>query len=385
MFHFKLRSALLSCASPVVFALFALCVSPAALAQASADLDEALEHIVAPGDTLEGLARLYLADPQQWPALQQANQVANPRHLQPGSRLVIPAALLPTSQAQVQFVQGVVQATLPGGGNASTPAAQQTLPEGTRLQVGAQGFISILLEDGSTIRVHADSDLRLKQLRKRGRPGSVQSVIELQRGLIEPVVPPSAEGTRRLHIRTPNATASVRGTRFTVHSTADGRTLTTVTEGQVAVQGRLPSATLLSPGQGLAIAADGQIGIPRPLLAAPNLTTLPGQVQGTDALRVQLPPLAGASAYEVQVARDNAFTQVLHTAFSGSNDITLPALEEGHYQLAVRALDDAGLPGQQAVRSLTVKAGSAPVPQVLSGAGLPVTTGDGQPLQRPRP
>lgn len=328
-----------------------------ALAQAP-DAAGDIEHLVAPGDTLEALARRYLDDARQWQALARANHVANPRHLQPGSTLRIPHDLLPFAPATVQYVQGPVQATLPGSAAAAGLAAGQSLPEGTALHVPRDGFVSIRLQDGSVIRVQADADLRLQRLRKSPRPGTAQSVIELQRGSIEPSVTPGADGARRLDVRTPKATASVRGTRFSVSSEAGGRTLTAVQEGTVAVQGgeARGKETLLPHGQGVAVDAAGGVGTPTPLLPAPDLSRLPATVHDADFLRLSLPAVASASAYQVQVARDSDLTEVLRSATTRTPDVTLPAVEDGRYQVAVRMLDASGLPGFTAQHVLTVKA-----------------------------
>lgn len=72
---------------PLALALCAALAHGGALAQ---PLD--IEHQVQRGDTLEALSTHYLGTPRLWPQLQRHNQVANPRHLQPGSVLHIPCS-----------------------------------------------------------------------------------------------------------------------------------------------------------------------------------------------------------------------------------------------------------------------------------------------------
>ena len=93
-------------------ALAALAGLAARGAQASppVPLGDEVAHIVKEGDTLEGLARDYLAAPRQWQQLQTRNKVADPRRLQPGSVIWIPVRLQPSESATVQFVQGAVTA-----------------------------------------------------------------------------------------------------------------------------------------------------------------------------------------------------------------------------------------------------------------------------------
>ena len=135
------------------------------------------------------------------------------------------------------------------------------LAEGTRLQVGPNGFVTVRLADGSIVKVSAQSDVQLRQLRRRGRAGSVQSVVEIQRGSVESSVAPSTDASRRFEVRTPRAVTSVRGTRFGVALSESGDTTAAVLQGAVAVQSRTAdnsaqhnaAATVLQPGQGLAV------------------------------------------------------------------------------------------------------------------------------------
>ena len=257
-----------------VAATTAFSAQPVAAPAAPQQGDE-IAHAVKEGDTLEGLARSYLANPRQWPLLQARNKVADPKRLQPGSLIFIPVRLQPSESATVQFVQGEVTAQARGSGTPAPIATGSKLEEGTELKVGPESFVAVQLADGTVVRVQAQSELQLRQLRRRGRAGSVQSVLEMHKGGVESTVPPSAEPLRRMEIRTPLAVTSVRGTQFSVALADSGQTTASVEHGSVAVQSRRdtdsePGAALkaptalLAPGQGLAVATDGTVGAPRP-------------------------------------------------------------------------------------------------------------------------
>lgn len=346
---------------------------------------QTLEHRVQPGDTLEALSTHYLGAPQLWTQLQAHNQVANPRHLQPGSVLRIPMHLLPAGSAQVGHVQGQAAVIPPGAAQAVALQPGQPLAEGTRVQVAPDSFVSVRLADGTVIRVQADSEVQLQQLRRRGRAGDAQSVLELHRGGIESSVPPSRGGARRFEIRTPQASTSVRGTRFAVTLADDGRTLAAVTEGALAVEPRIagdggpaPQATQVHGGHGLVVTADGRLGAPRALLPAPNLSALPATLHDADFLALTLTPVATAVAYQVQVARDADFTEILRSGTFATPQVRLRGVDDGGYHLSVRAIDDAGLPGRPAQRGITVKA--QPVPPLYqappAGGTLSRTQGE---------
>lgn len=345
-------------------ALWCCLAAPLALAQPAASPAEgAIAHTVQPGDTLEGLARLYLAAPQQWRVLQSHNAIAQPRRLQPGSVLYIPAHLLPSAPASVEFVQGDVQATAPAP-SVNPPAAERlqvgaALPEGTRLQVGSESFVVVRLADGSLLRVAAQSDVNLRQMRRKGRAGSLQSVIDMHGGSVEAVVPTTTDPARRLEIRTPRAATSVRGTQFGVALSGSGNTSTSVLEGSVAVQARggvqSDRSALLQPGEGVAVSADGALGTVQPLLPAPDLSAVPPRLGDAALVHLALAPQPGALAYQVQLAPETEPLQVLRNGVFEGGEVRFQALPDGRYLLAVRALDGAGIPGRVAQQPLTIK------------------------------
>jgi len=346
---------------------------------------DAIAHTVQAGDTLEGLARDYLADHRHWPLLQAHNKIGNPRRLRPGSVVWIPVRLQPTESASVEFVHGTVTAQAQGA-SAPAPIIQGgRLKEGTKLQVGPDAFVAVKLADGTVVRVQAQSELQLRQLRRRGRAGSVQSVLELRGGAVESTVPPSGTPLRRVEIHTPQAVTSVRGTRFGVVLSDTGQTLASVLEGSVAVQSRhaaaihsTASASLLAPGQGVAVAADGTVGTPRPLLAPPDASGMPATWGDASLLALDIPPLPGATRYVAQVARDAGFTQVLrHDRFT-NGQLRWQTPDDGHYYLSVRAIDDAGIPGMPAVRPLTIKARPVAPLYQQPATGAVVATGTGE-------
>ena len=328
------------------------------------------------GDTLEGLSQSYFGTPRLWHQLQARNKVKDPRQLQPGSVVWIPMGLLPAESAQVEFVHGDVKvhtaelgATTNTAAAANPPVAAGTmLAEGTRLQVGPDGFVTVRLADGSVVKVSAQSDVQLRQLRRRGRAGSVQSVVEIQRGSVESSVAPSTDASRRFEVRTPRAVTSVRGTRFGVALSESGDTTAAVLQGAVAVQSRTAdnpaqhnaTATVLQPGQGLAVQADGTVGSPRSLLPAPDLTSLPAAVHDLGLLALNVPGQAGANAYQAIVARDAELTQVLRSGTFANGQLRWKGLDDGQYFISVRAIDAEGIAGLPTTQPLTVK--TQPVP-----------------------
>lgn len=346
-------------------------------------VDGLIAHRVAPGDTLEQIARQYLGDHRLWPELQSFNRVSNPLHLQPGFTLRFPDRLLQMATASVEYVRGSAVAITPArrSSDSQAPAAAQRrnvqagemLQEGDQLQLDANSFVSVRLADGSLVRVQAQSDVQLQQMRRRGRAGSLQSVLELQSGALDASVTPQPASQRRFEIRTPVASTSVRGTRFNVQADATGRTITAVDEGSVAVASAAPNTrqmTVLDAGQGLAVTAETGLGAPSALLPAPDLSVLPERFEDAHWLDILWPAIAGAQRYQLQVARDAQFSQVLRSAASDTTQQRFAALDDGNYFLALRAIDAQGIPGRLAQRSIRIK--SQPVPPLYQS---PVAAG----------
>lgn len=342
-------------------------------------------HRVVAGDTLEMLAARYLGDRTHWTALQSHNRVDNPFQLRPGSMLEIPTRLLRAATASVEFVQGDVRssrslshlANTANMGSATSQAVQkgQLLQEGDSLKVPANAFVSVRLADGSLVRVQSESDVELRQMRRKGRAGSLQSVIDLREGGVEASVPKQTNGERRFEVRTLAASTSVRGTQFLVLTDATGQTAAAVDEGSVAVQAGQPSA-LLKPGQGLAVSASGQLGKPAAMLVAPDIAAWPALAEDANWVSLPLPAMPGAVRYQVQLAKDKEFTQIVRGGMFTQSPARLTGVEDGNYIAAIRAIDVNGIPGARSLQALRVKA--HPVPPHYESPEPDATVGLGQ-------
>jgi hypothetical protein len=97
---------------------------------------------------------------------------------------------------------------------------------------------------------------------------------------------------------------------------------------------------LLPAGFGMASALSG----PVPLLPAPELIA-PGRIQDDEELRFTLKPLPGATGYNVQIAQDAGFLNVLDETSTASTEAVLPPLGDGSYFVRVTGIDPNGLEG----------------------------------------
>lgn len=330
-----------------------------------------LQHRVAPGETLQLLGERYLRSPSRWRELQAINRLGDRNDLDAGSVVRIPRALLrpaTLATAKVEFVQGKATSVLPPDASASPPAplaAGDAVTEGAHIQVAKDGYLRLRLADGSVVRVLAGSDVELKRLRSRRGTGSSESVIQVRSGKVESEVAPQTKG-RRFEIHAPGAVASVRGTRFAVAVSPEGRVSTAVTTGVVKVRphahGRngAPVADLQA-GEGAVLEASGAFHKRPALPPPPDPSTLPDLRQDADMLVFQLPPPTGnVAGYEVRIARPERLSEVLRNGIFEGGRVQFPALEDGDYRMSVRAIDREGLTGPKVGHAFRVHARPLP-------------------------
>lgn len=352
--------------SVVALSGLALACALAAAPSAAQSPPPTIAHRVTLGDTLEQLALRYLGDATLWPGLQSHNRIGSPYRLQPGSVLEIPLQLMRTASASVDYVQGT--ARLNRSGTAAPVARGMPLQEGDQLQLDPDAFVAVRLADGSTVRVQASSLLELRQLRRRGRSGSLQSVLEVQQGGVEVQVPGQADPQRRLEVLTPVAATSVRGTQFDVQLLPDGRTTTAVLKGRVAMQplaAAQPTAphALLTPFTGMSIAPDGRPGAVTALLPAVAAQALPSLYTDAQWLQLPLPAWEQAASWRVAISEDAQGQRMLRNGQFAGPHARFAALPDGTYFWHVRAIDAQGISGMPASAPLRVKA--HPVPPLL--------------------
>ncbi len=93
----------------LVVLLFSLC-SVFSFAEDTKNVKGELQMIrVIPGDTLHGIARLYLKDPSRWPELLKYNVLSsgNPNLIRPGDRLLVPVEEIKESMRAAHLIEKV--------------------------------------------------------------------------------------------------------------------------------------------------------------------------------------------------------------------------------------------------------------------------------------
>jgi hypothetical protein len=320
------------------------------------------------GDTLIGLGETLLSNPGDWPALAHLNRIRNPRSIPVGTELRIPLNLLRSTIKGGTVITRVGTARItPAGGSTAQALTEQTRVEaGSTLETGPDGWVTVALADGSILRLAPSSQARLERTRHYESAGFFASTLALIKGRIEALVTHVKGGEPRFEIKTPQAQLGVRGTSFRTTVDEDKHeTRGEVLTGSVwlGAPSSRQSNAVVDAGQGAKVNAQAQITAPVALLPAPDLSALP-KLHERPLVRLTMPALPGAKAWHGEVATDAQFSHVLEEADSQTGELRFATLPDGQYHLKVRATDQQGLQGLDAVAPLQLKA--RPEPPIAS-------------------
>ncbi|MCC6809974.1 MAG: FecR domain-containing protein [Deltaproteobacteria bacterium] len=132
-------------------------------------------------------------------------------------------------EATVASFSGTVSVAPPGG---DLRAAQkgEVLKESSRVKTGAQSEVTLVLSDGSTLKLREKSEMQVAVVKtEQQKPAMVLFFGRLWSKIATKV------GGNQFDVVTPSCVAGVRGTEFETAAGEDGSTRVTVNEGNVAV------------------------------------------------------------------------------------------------------------------------------------------------------
>ncbi|HVN87276.1 MAG TPA: FecR family protein [Candidatus Binatia bacterium] len=176
------------------------------------------------------------------------------------SRLTVVVFVLlvatPMMWAQAQEVGTIAsidgRAEIGRGGAWSDAAAGAAIQLGDVLRTGKPGRVRVVFQDDSVLTVSENSEVRVDEQTFNPNKGQATSLMGLLRGKVNAVVSEYYHNSANaFEIKTPNATAGVRGTEFTIGYDADAE-LTEV----VGISGHITVHSALDPsGPGVLITA----------------------------------------------------------------------------------------------------------------------------------
>jgi hypothetical protein len=196
-----------------------------------------------------------------------------------GFLLLMSAALLGAQTAQIRSITGTVEVKKPGAPAWEAAKAGQVLDRASLISTGFKS--TALVSIGNTdITVRALTRLSLEEI--LAAQNDEQVTLDLRAGRIRVNVKPPVGGKISFTVRSPVATASVRGTVFEF----DG-VLLRVEEGRVYLTGDNAPGVYISTGH----AADGDAETAAPAIDSIKETLSPALPAGVDAV-----PAAATSA-----------------------------------------------------------------------------------------
>lgn len=337
-----------------VFRISIICLAAGALLAGTAFAQE-WEYRVVPGDTLWDVSAKFLASPEQTPRLQEYNGIEDPVNLRPGSTVRVPVAWLRVSPAPAEIIEvsGTVRVRAAESEPEIDAAAGRLLWAGSVLETGENAGATVGFADGSQLLVAAGTRIIFDTVSTYSGTGMIDTRMRLLQGRVESRVQPAAGPASRFTIDTPPATSTVRGTELRVATSEAGRRTTAeVPVGSVEVESG-ERRIELPEGYGVTIVEEQPPIELRPLLPEPRV-----EVPDTEPLRIgteiEWSAVPGAVAYRIQISDPTGSGPVLTDEIVTAPRAALPALPGGRYLLRIRAIDDEGIEGYDAVRPLAL-------------------------------
>ena len=246
--------------------------------------------------------------------------------------------------AELISVQGEVSID----GEAITQPGWTGQAAGRTLSAGADGFAAIRLSDGSVTQVTPGARLTVARARQNAGGSNFTVDLKLDAGEVLRDVPSAAPGVKReSNLITPAVNVGVRGTYYLVRSAGDA-TRVMVHRGAVALGN---AADTLTENYGTVAAAAKPPEPPSVLLPPPGLAQ-PAQSQQQNQATVEFKwqPVAQASAYSLEIARDAQFRDLVLRRRTTAPGLVLdaPLPHDARYYWRVASYDNRDLQGRGA-------------------------------------
>ncbi len=316
--------------------------------RAATSADETVTYAVQPRDTLYDLARRYMLSLAGIADVRRINRIANPRHLQPGSNLAIPAALLRGEPllARVEALSGAVTTQDSDGAAARPLAPGAQLRAGARVTTAGNAFVTLRFADGTRISLPSNSSVRIDAARHIVLGDSIDRRIRVESGRSDYDVTPARGPRDRFEVRTPMAVAAVRGTEFRVgYRPEDGASTLEVLDGRVAETAAAggDSAEVAAGFAALRTGSGGRRLLPLP--PAPDLDD-PGKTQAEPLTEFRIARPLPATAYHFQLARDAGFVEAFAETIAADGSGRFADVPNGTFFVRASAIDASGIEGR---------------------------------------
>ncbi|EAZ99971.1 protein containing LysM domain [Marinobacter sp. ELB17] len=301
------------------------------------------------GDSVQQLARQLLAPPHNAQQLLEHNSLKNALLPVTGEQVRIPMDWLKRQPqpARATSVSGLVQLLTSNGQR--RPLTVNTLIRAGDELLSGSGSTTVILAEGSEIRLSPNSRLAFNRMTQFGKPGMIDTRLRLNRGEVFTSVKEVVSGGSRFEIETPSATVAVDGTQFAIQAN-DGGTGLQVINGEVnfGQQGR---SVEVPAGYGAHVAAPpgGDVRLHK-LAPPPIVTSLPAILR---KLPAELQWQSLAKTHKLDIFDTGSGRWVDSRTLAGDR-FDISRLNNGRYEIQLAALDYQGIKGLPAVVPFSV-------------------------------
>jgi hypothetical protein len=299
---------------------------------------------VAKGDYLINICKQYLDTENRWKEVARINHLKDPRRLQPGVKIMVPAAYLKGMpvDGRVTFVQGEARAQIGGRRTWTTLKMGDPIPPGSQLKTGSESALEVTYEDGSVFFLRSDTEVGVLKAQKTLTLHQLRDFYLGTGRMVSKVREATGEASR-FKIHSPSAVASVRGTEFRVAVDDAQKTFTEVMESRVTVAAANKSVEL-TRGEGTVVKKGQPPLPPRKLLEPPSPLDL--KTIYNKAPAIAFTPVDNAQAYRIMVANDKEGKHLLREKIIKPREtFEIAGSADGAYHLLTLSIDPIGLEG----------------------------------------
>lgn len=321
-----------------------------------------LSYKIQAGDTWQNLQQRFLASQYTWQDLRDFNRLPLGFPLIPQQTIFLPQAWLKQQNASLKITQVRGINYWQRGEKRHLALPEEKLAAGDTIFVSREASLSLGFPDGSQLLIKGPAELAIQALRQQVGSGALEVELRLESGEIESQVQTTNPLPTKVKIITLQGEVVINGTRFVLSVTPEKSQLA-VEQGRVRLKNP-QGEVLVQQGFGSQMTADAPPLPPRALPPAPQL---PKQLNSIEKFpfQAEFPAVAEATGYEITIARDSTFQQVVFHQESLRPVITISYLEDGRYWLRLKSMDALGFKSIGAFSPLTVKA-QLQAPQLLT-------------------
>jgi len=323
----------------------AVLFSQSVLAQSSSTVTATgdMSITVEPGDTFSSIVARELKSLDAWGEIARYNELESPDSIKPGDVILIPEEILRERNfATVVFVKGTAihHDNLNNSETALTKGAR--IFPGDMIETKNDGFVSMAFNGGSTVNIQPESRMKIDVLDCIDRDTACEIELDSEKGQLGlDVKGVGFDKPTVFNIRTPYASAAVRGTRFDFD--IDDGNILGVTEGVVEIE--LNGATnSIEIGKGVLAGEGRSLDELFDLLAQPRLAMNDDVTLVSSQDIINWRPLTNAANYLITVSPVESMVEV-QESFTETRTFFKPEFSAGELFISARGVAANGLRG----------------------------------------